>query len=100
MHVEAKDRKHPSLICAATITEVRNRRLLIHFDGWPDKYNYWCSPDTTDIHPPMWCGKNGKKVQPPYGMCCRFTGGLMVNFHLHIVYTVYAYILSSSTLQY
>ena len=68
MRVEAKDRKNPSLICVATIREVRNRRLLIHFDWWPEKFDYWCSPDTTDIHPPMWCGKNGKRVEPPYGM--------------------------------
>ena len=76
MRVEAKDRKNPSLICVATIVEVRNRRLLVHFDGWSDKYNYWCSPDTTDIHPPMWCGKNGKKVEPPYGTYCLFVGEL------------------------
>ena len=68
MRVEAKDRKNPALICVATLAEVRNRRLLVHFDGWSDNFNYWCSPDTTDIHPPMWCGKNGMKVEPPYGM--------------------------------
>ena len=75
MRVEAKDRKKPALICAATIAEVRNRRLLVHFDGWSDNYNYWCSPDTTDIHPPMWCGKNGMQVQPPHGMNCMYICG-------------------------
>lgn len=68
MRVEAKDRKNPSLICVATIAEVRNKRLLVHFDGWSDKFDYWCTADTTDIHPPMWCGKNGKRVEPPQGI--------------------------------
>ena len=67
MRIEAKDRKNPSLICVATITDIRNRRMLIHFDGWSDDYNYWCTPDTTDIHPPMWCSKNGRKLEPPKG---------------------------------
>ena len=91
MRVEAKDRKNPSMICVATITEVRNRRLLVHFDGWSDHFNYWCSPDTTDIHPPMWCGKNSKRVEPPYGICspCVFVGTLVGN-NTHIGFSMCA----------
>ena len=63
--MEVNGRKNPSLIYVATIKEVRKRRLLVHFDGWSDKYDYWCSPDTANIHPPMWYQK---KVEPPHGM--------------------------------
>ena len=68
MSVEAKDRKNPSLVCAATIQRIGERgKLLIHFDGWSQDYDYWCKPSTTDIHPPMWCGKNSRKVAAPKG---------------------------------
>ena len=23
----------------------------VHFDGWSDKYDYWCSPAVINIHP-------------------------------------------------
>ena len=67
MKVEAKDLQNPSLICVATIQDIKQGKLLIHFDGWSSKYDYWCESTSTDIHPPMWCGKHGKKVQPPKG---------------------------------
>ena len=66
MSLEAKDRKYPSLTCVATITDINEKgELLIHFDGWSNEYNYWCEPDSTDIHPPMWCGKHHRELQPP-----------------------------------
>ena len=67
MKLEAKDRKNPGLTCVASIIDIDDKdQLLIHFDGWSDIYDYWCKPDTTDIHPPMWCGKNGRQLQPPH----------------------------------
>ena len=68
MSIEAKDRKTPNLVCVATIERVsHDGRLLVHFDGWSDHYNYWCDRASSDIHPPMWCGKNNKRVTPPKG---------------------------------
>ena len=69
MRLEAKDRLNPSMICVATIMAIKpNGKLLIHFDGWSEGYDYWCYPDSTDIHPAMWCNKHNRKVQPPKGM--------------------------------
>ena len=69
MSVEAKDQHNPSMTCAATIQRINHQgKLLIHFDGWTQHFDYWCEPSTTDIHPPMWCDKNNKKVEPPNGM--------------------------------
>lgn len=67
MKLEAKDRLNPSLVCVATITDIRNGQLLIHFDGWTNRYDYWCRPDTTDIHPVGWCKRHGKELQKPKG---------------------------------
>ena len=33
------------------------------------RYDYWCRPESTDIHPPHWCGKNHIELQPPHGVC-------------------------------
>ena len=65
MRVEARDRKHPSLICVATVADVMNGQVLIHFDGWSNDYDYWCVPDCGDIFPVGWCQQNNKELQPP-----------------------------------
>lgn len=68
MRLEAKDRQHPTMICVATITKVdANGRLLIHFDGWGNSYDYWCEPSTTDIHPMGWCKQTKRSLHKPYG---------------------------------
>ncbi len=66
MKLEAKDRKNPTMVCVATITEVNNGKLLIHFDGWTNAYDYWCDPTTPDIHPIGWCQAQGHQLQPPH----------------------------------
>ena len=67
MRVEAKDTTKPSVMCVATIKEVSRRKVLVHYDGWGEEWNFWCDAGSTDIHPPMWSGKNGKTVTPPLG---------------------------------
>ena len=71
MRLEAKDRQNPqnpNMMCVATIADIRDGKLLIHFDGWSTRYDYWCKPSSADIHPAMWSGKNQKDpVHPPYG---------------------------------
>ena len=67
MKLEAKDRLHPTLVAVATIINIRDKKLLIHFDGWTSKYDYWCKPTSTDIHPVGWCAQHNKDLQPPKG---------------------------------
>lgn len=67
MRLEAKDRKYPTLTCVATITSVKNKKLLIHFDGWGNEYDYLCEVDSTDIHPMGWAARNGHQLQKPKG---------------------------------
>lgn len=39
--LEAVDRKNPSLICVASVTDIIDNRFLVHFDDWDDTYDYW-----------------------------------------------------------
>ena len=76
MKLEAKDRQNPSMICVATVSDVNsNGKLLIHFDGWGDNYNYWCWPDTADIHPIGWCEKNQRPLHAPLSKHITMMGG-------------------------
>lgn len=66
MNLEAKNCLNPTMTCVATIAGIQqNLKLLIHLDGWTSKYDYWCDPDSTDIHPVGWCENNGHELQPP-----------------------------------
>ena len=68
MKLEAKDRQYPTLICVATITDISDDKILIHFDNWGVNYDYWCELTTTDIHPVGWCSRHNHALQPPNGM--------------------------------
>ncbi|EDV23216.1 uncharacterized protein TRIADDRAFT_58269 [Trichoplax adhaerens] len=68
MRLEAKDRLNPSLMCVATVDDVNDNELLIHFDGWTRKYDYTCKSTSTDIHPIGWCENNyHRQLEPPKG---------------------------------
>lgn len=67
MKLEAVDRKNPSLICVATVTDIMDNRFLIHFDAWEDMYDYWCDAASPYIHPVGWCEENGLALTPPNG---------------------------------
>ncbi|MCL4130250.1 UNVERIFIED_CONTAM: hypothetical protein GTU68_023829 [Idotea baltica] len=66
MKVEAVDKRNPMLARVATIADTsRAYKVLLHFDGWPDMYDYWVDDDSPDLHPPTWCAKTGHPLQPP-----------------------------------
>ncbi|CAH2221839.1 lethal(3)malignant brain tumor 4 isoform X1 [Pelobates cultripes] len=67
MKVEGIDPEHPSLYCVLTVVEVQGYRLRLHFDGYPDCYDFWVNADSPDIHPVGWCEKTGHKLLPPKG---------------------------------
>ena len=68
MKLEANDRKNPDLVGVATISDIKGDQLRIHFDGWSNRYDYWCGEDTTDIHPIGWCRDHSCALQKPRGM--------------------------------
>jgi len=63
--LEAVDKRNPSLVRAATIAEVNEYRLRIHFDGWDDIYDDWFEADTLDLYPVGWCEKTGHPLETP-----------------------------------
>lgn len=42
-------------------------RLRLHFDGYPDTYDFWVNADSPDIFQPGWCEKNNHRLHPPRG---------------------------------
>ncbi|XP_053769395.1 lethal(3)malignant brain tumor-like protein 4 [Desmodus rotundus] len=65
--LEAVDRKNPALVCVATIADIVEDRLLVHFDNWDDSYDYWCDVNSPYIQPVGWCQENGRTLITPQG---------------------------------
>nr|XP_023027008.1 lethal(3)malignant brain tumor-like protein 3 isoform X1 [Leptinotarsa decemlineata]XP_023027014.1 lethal(3)malignant brain tumor-like protein 3 isoform X1 [Leptinotarsa decemlineata]XP_023027020.1 lethal(3)malignant brain tumor-like protein 3 isoform X1 [Leptinotarsa decemlineata] len=65
MKLEAVDRKNTSLVCVATIRDMMDNRILVHFDSWDDIYDYWADPTSPYIHPVGWCDQYGHNLTPP-----------------------------------
>ena len=38
-------------LCISADISQDTGEVLVHFDGWTDKYDYWTMPDSTDLHP-------------------------------------------------
>ena len=56
--LEAVDKKNSTQVCVASIADMLEEHVLIHFDGWEDIYDYWCDPSSPYIHPVGWCEEN------------------------------------------
>ncbi|KAJ8290621.1 hypothetical protein GJAV_G00015380 [Gymnothorax javanicus] len=69
MKLEGLDPAHPSLFCVLSVAEVQGYRVRLHFDGYPECYDFWLNADSWDMKPAGWCEKNGHKLLPPKG--CR-----------------------------
>ncbi|XP_051046640.1 lethal(3)malignant brain tumor-like protein 4 [Phodopus roborovskii] len=67
MKLEVVDKQNPQLIPVATIVDVDDHTVKIHFDGWRHKYGYWMDADSPDIHPIGWCDVTGHPLEVPHG---------------------------------
>ncbi|XP_054030028.1 lethal(3)malignant brain tumor-like protein 3 [Dryobates pubescens] len=67
MKLEGVDPEHQSMYCVLTVAEVCGYRIRLHFDGYPDCYDFWVNADSSDIHPVGWCERTGHKLHPPKG---------------------------------
>uniref|UniRef100_A0A1Y1M760 SAM domain-containing protein n=1 Tax=Photinus pyralis TaxID=7054 RepID=A0A1Y1M760_PHOPY len=65
MKLEAVDKKDSSLVCVATVADMMDSRILVHFDSWDDIYDYWADPTSPYIHPVGWADQNGHSLTPP-----------------------------------
>ena len=82
MKLEAVDKKNSSLVCVATIADVLDNRILVHFDSWDDIYDYWVDCTSPYIHPVGWCKENGHQLTPPNGKNHSIICVLNQNIHL------------------
>uniref|UniRef100_A0A8P4GIU3 L3MBTL histone methyl-lysine binding protein 1b n=1 Tax=Dicentrarchus labrax TaxID=13489 RepID=A0A8P4GIU3_DICLA len=69
MKLEGLDPSHPSLFCVLTAAEIQGYRVRLHFDGYPECYDFWANADSWDMKPAGWCEKNGHKLLLPKGSC-------------------------------
>ncbi|XP_076291349.1 lethal (3) malignant brain tumor isoform X2 [Lasioglossum baleicum] len=67
MRLEGIDPEHPSRYCVLTVAEVVGYRIRLHFDGYPENYDFWVNGDSMDIFPVGWSEKNGHRLDPPKG---------------------------------
>jgi lethal(3)malignant brain tumor-like protein len=67
MKLEADDVKNSGRICVATVMDVLENRILVHFDGWDRKYDYWAEISSPNIHPVDWHKKHNFDLVPPPG---------------------------------
>ncbi|XP_038195027.1 lethal(3)malignant brain tumor-like protein 3 isoform X2 [Arvicola amphibius] len=67
MKLEAVDKKNPSFICVATVTDMVDNRFLVHFDNWDESYDYWCESSSPHIHPVGWCKEHRRTLITPPG---------------------------------
>ncbi|XP_073686882.1 lethal(3)malignant brain tumor-like protein 4 isoform X2 [Garra rufa] len=65
MKLEAVDRRNPMLIRVATIADIEDYRVKVHFDGWHEKFDFWVDSDLPDLHPVGWCSRTGHPLEPP-----------------------------------
>ena len=88
MKLEAVDKKNTVLTCVATVADVLGERILIHFDGWEDSYDYWCDPSSPYIHPVGWCQENGRPLSPPNGQfnsVFYFLCSNVIYYNMHVI---------------
>nr|XP_060640635.1 lethal(3)malignant brain tumor-like protein 3 isoform X2 [Anolis sagrei ordinatus] len=65
MKLEAVDKKNPSLMRVATIADMLDNRLLVHFDNWNESYDYWCDSGSPYIRPVGYCQETGTPLITP-----------------------------------
>lgn len=67
MKLEAYDLRNSEKICVASVKDVIGNKLLIHFDGWDDVYDYWVPTTSPYIHQINWHQENGFSLTQPPG---------------------------------
>ncbi|XP_048794097.1 lethal(3)malignant brain tumor-like protein 3 isoform X5 [Lagopus muta] len=65
MKLEAVDKKNPTFVCVATVTDMVDNRFLVHFDNWDESYDYWCEAASPHIHPVGWCKEHKRTLITP-----------------------------------
>lgn len=78
MKLEAVDIRNMTLTCVATVQNIINHRLLIHFDSWDCTFDYWTDIHSPFIHPVGYCKRNGIDLTPPKSDSINLTSALFI----------------------
>ncbi|KAH8288773.1 hypothetical protein KR054_009419 [Drosophila jambulina] len=65
MHLEAEDLNDTGKICVATVADILDERVRVHFDGWDDCYDLWVHVSSPYIHPCGWHENRQQLIVPP-----------------------------------
>ncbi|XP_004519571.1 uncharacterized protein LOC101462021 isoform X1 [Ceratitis capitata] len=65
MHLEAEDLNDTGKLCVASVSDVLDNRIRVHFDGWDDCYDYWVDISSPYIHPCGWHVGRQQLIVPP-----------------------------------
>lgn len=65
MHLEAEDLNDTGKLCVASVADVLDDRIRIHFDGWDDCYDIIVDINSPYIHPCGWHENRQQLVVPP-----------------------------------
>uniref|UniRef100_A0A8D8MZI1 Lethal(3)malignant brain tumor-like protein 3 n=1 Tax=Culex pipiens TaxID=7175 RepID=A0A8D8MZI1_CULPI len=65
MSLEADDLKKSGKVCVASVTDKIDNRILVHFDGWDERYDYWVDIRSPYIHHINWHQENGYSITAP-----------------------------------
>ncbi|XP_026840865.1 uncharacterized protein LOC6587888 [Drosophila persimilis] len=65
MHLEAEDLNDTGKICVATVADILDERIRVHFNGWDDCYDFWVHISSPYIHPCGWHAGRQQLIVPP-----------------------------------
>ncbi|XP_055602714.1 lethal(3)malignant brain tumor-like protein 3 isoform X2 [Uranotaenia lowii] len=65
MCLEADDLKKSGKVCVASVSDKIDNRILVHFDGWDERYDYWVDIRSPYIHHINWHKENGYNITAP-----------------------------------
>uniref|UniRef100_A0A8D8QCX2 Lethal(3)malignant brain tumor-like protein 4 n=1 Tax=Cacopsylla melanoneura TaxID=428564 RepID=A0A8D8QCX2_9HEMI len=63
--MEAKDPVVESRICVATCVAVKGPRIRVHFDAFPDSYDFWVNCNCPDLYPCGWNVQFHRRILAP-----------------------------------
>ena len=53
----------PHLICVASIAQVADNLIRLHFDGWNENFEQWIDCQSPNIYPIGWCDLVGHQLE-------------------------------------
>lgn len=65
MKLEAIDPANQKMICLCTVDEKLGYRIKLHFDGYPNCYDFWINCDSPNIFPTGFCHSTNRQIQTP-----------------------------------